>query len=87
MELPTTDDFAREIQNQIARAAHQNRSHVEVNAGEVHRIVGRYPYGGDHRMPSVCQAMHALMKPGDEIVFGPKSGKGPSLTIRYKLPR
>lgn len=87
MNAVTTDDFSREIANQLTRAAHHRRSHLEVNAGELHRIVGQYPYGGNHRMPSCCHAMKSMMQAGDEIVFGPASGKGPSLTIRYHLPR
>lgn len=71
----------------IARGERQGRPHVEVNAGELHRAVGGYPGGGDHRMPMVCQAMYGEKRPGDEVVFQPDSGKGASLTIRYKLPR
>jgi hypothetical protein len=82
-----TDDFRGELLAMIARAERQGRPHVEVNTGELHRVVGGYPGGGDHRMPMVCQAMYAEKRAPDEIVFQPESGKGASLTIRYKLPR
>ena len=38
-------------------------------------------------MASVCGAMMNLKTDADEILFAPESGKGASLTIRYKLPR
>jgi hypothetical protein len=34
-------DFRKELLAQISRAAKQRRPHVEINAGELHRIVSR----------------------------------------------
>lgn len=84
--MPTADDFRREVLEQIARAQKQGRPHVEVNAGELHRLLGGYP-GTSHRMPMCCGAMRERMSQADEIVFEPSAGAGASLTIRYRLPR
>ena len=59
---------------------------LEVNAGELHRIVGSYP--GDHRMPQCCEVMRREAKRGGgETIFETDSGDGAALTIRYLLPR
>lgn len=84
--MSTVDDFRSELRAQIDRAQKQGRPHIEVNAGELHRVVGGYP-GSGHRMPVCCQVMHAQHRNGDVIVFQPAEGKGASLTMRYKLPR
>lgn len=85
--MPNVDDFRNELKAQIERAQRQGRPHVEVNAGELHRIVGDYP-GQSHRMPMCCQAMRdAFNKNTDEVIFEPPEGQGASLTVRYRLPR
>jgi 5-methylcytosine-specific restriction protein A len=78
--------FHEELKAQIARAQKRGADHVEINAGELHRTVGGYP-GPHHRMPLCCEAMYNEQKLDDQILMSPKSGKGASLTIRYKLPR
>lgn len=83
----TTDDFRKELRAMIQRAGRQGRPHAEVNAGELHRVVGGYPNGGAHRMPACCEAMLSEKRAGDEVIFEPAEGKGASLTIRYSLPR
>jgi len=83
----TMDDFRSELRAQIDRAERRSAPHVEINSGELHRVVGGYP-GQDHRMPMCCEAMYELRKPTDEIIPpAPPSGHGASLTIRYLLPR
>lgn len=79
-------DFKEELEAQISRAVKQGRPHVEINSGELHRIVGGYP-SGSHNMPDCCDVMRSLMQSNDEIVFEPPQGKGASLTIKYALPR
>lgn len=44
--MPSTDDFRQELAAMIKRAAQQGRTHVEVNAGELHRMLGGYPAKG-----------------------------------------
>lgn len=86
--MPTADDFRRELSAQIERAIRQNRPHVEVNAGELHRVVGGYPNEGAHAMPNCCRIMRDECQKGrSEIVFEPEKGQGASLTIRFYLPR
>jgi 5-methylcytosine-specific restriction protein A len=76
-------DFRKELLAQISRAANQGRPHVEINAGELHRIVSR----DENRHAMACRAMRELQLPTDEIVFAPPSGDGASFTLQYKLPR
>lgn len=84
--MPTSEDFRRELRSQLRAAELKNQPYVDVNAGELHRQLGGYP-GKKHQMPSCCQIMEAERRALDEIVAGPPSGKGASLTIRYRLPR
>jgi hypothetical protein len=60
-------DFRKELLAQIARAAKQRRPHVEVNAGELHRIVSR----DENRHAMACRAMRELKLPADEIIYAP----------------
>jgi hypothetical protein len=39
--MATMDDFREELEAEIGRAAKQGRPHIEINAGELHRIVAR----------------------------------------------
>ena len=74
----------------IKRAAQQGRTHVEVNAGELHRMLGGYPAkaGRRHSMPSCCNAMRQMFDPErDSIIYETASGIAPALTIRYAVPR
>jgi hypothetical protein len=75
--------FREELQAQISRAGNQGRPHVEINAGELHCIVSP----DANRYPMVCKAMRQLQGPSDEVIHAPPAGDGPSLTIRYVLPR
>jgi hypothetical protein len=83
--MPTVSDFAAEVRAQIGRAKRQGRPHVEINAGELHRLLGGYPAQGQHSMPSCCGAMRDAMRPEDIVVFETDSGFSASLTIRYQL--
>ena len=86
--MPTQETFRRELSAQIRRATEQGRTHIEVNAGELHRVVGSYPSPGLHRMPLCCAAMEAEAQRGNaDVIFQPSKGRGASLTIRYYLPR
>ena len=82
----SAEDFRKELKAQLERAHLRGASHIEINAGELHRTLGGYP-GIDHRIPICCSVMHQEVQEGDEIVFGPDQGKGASLTIRYRIPR
>ena len=85
-ELPTADDFRKELSAQLARGTKRGAAHLEVNSGELHRVLGGYP-GPNHRMPICCEVMRREINDGDEVISEPMGGKGASLTVRYKLPR
>jgi 5-methylcytosine-specific restriction protein A len=82
----TENAFLPELRAQIRRAQKRGATHIEINAGELHRVVGGYP-GPNHRMPMCCHAMTFEKRAEDEVICGPKRGVGASLTIRYALPR
>jgi hypothetical protein len=84
--LPTASDFEEEIRARWALA--HGATHLDVNAGELHRKLGGYPArDGGHRMPDCCQVMKKLMRAGDTIEQRPPKGQGASLVVRYILPR
>jgi 5-methylcytosine-specific restriction protein A len=60
---------------------------VEIEARQVHRIVGSYPDPKNHRMPICCRVMRAAMRANDAILYAPPKGDGATLRIRYELPR
>jgi len=82
------DTFTAEVARQIDSAIRQGRPHAEINAGEIHRVVGEYPNPGKHTMPTLCDVMNGIQHSGvtsREIVYAPPKGKGASLTIRYNF--
>lgn len=83
--MPSSDHFQHELRCQLQNAAKRGARHIEVNSAELHRAVGGYP-GPSQRMLSCCDVMKKEMKLGDEIL-GRVDNSGPSLTIRYSLPR
>src|SRR5262249_23681741 len=83
---PRTFDFNVELSRWFASTQERELPYADLNAGDLHRAIGGYP-GKNHRMPLCCHAMRAAMRQGDEILAAPPQGDGPSLTIRYRLPR
>src|SRR3989442_10436893 len=86
--MPTAEDFRHELFRIMADAQNAGLDFVEITATELHERVGGYP-GGNHRMPDCCQVMKAQIAAGcgDVILNEPPRGQGPTLTIRYRLPR
>ncbi len=84
--MPTSDDFRSALRSQLRAAELKHLPYVDINAGELHRQVGGYP-GKNHQMPSCCQVMEQERRGLDAVIAGPPSGKGASLTVRYRLPR
>jgi 5-methylcytosine-specific restriction protein A len=72
-------EFMNYIKNKIIN---MNSTYLDINSGVIHRDIGDYP-GKNHRMPSCCLAMRALMIEGDIIVEEPEKGFGANFTIRY----
>lgn len=81
--MATMEAFRKELDAQISRAEKQGRPHVEINAGELHRVVS--PDENRHRM--ACVVMRELQRPSDQVIHSPPAGDGPSFTVRYALPR
>jgi hypothetical protein len=86
--MPTAEDFRRELLQMMANAQKNGREFFEISARELHARVGPL-LRRNHRMPNCCQFMKAQLATdyGDVIVNEPPSGQGPTLTIRYRLPR
>jgi hypothetical protein len=86
--MPAADDFRRELFQVMASAQKGGRSFIEISARELYVRVGALR-GRNHRMPNCCRVMKAQLATdyGDVIVNEPSSGQGPTLTIRYRLPR
>lgn len=84
--MPTKDDFRSELKARLRRATQRGAREVEINSGELHRALGGYP-GDNHQMPSCCDVMHEECGSSDKVVSSPPSGRGATLTIRYRLPR
>ena len=79
--------FREELRSLFSKATELGFVAVDVNAGKLHRRVGGYPGGSDHRMPACCDAIYGEMGPQDTVVQKPESGKGASVTVRFVLPR
>jgi 5-methylcytosine-specific restriction protein A len=84
--MPSKDEFRKELSARFDRAAERQAKSLEVNSGELHRSLGGYP-GQNHQMPSCCDVLHEAAGKDDEIISSPPSGRGASLTIRYRTPR
>ena len=85
-KIPDREDFDRELQILLHDASARGLLHVEISAGQVHKLAGAYP-GRSHRMPVCCARMRAAMRNGDKIAYAPPKGNGARLTIEYLLPR
>lgn len=84
--MPTADEFRLELSALLAGAQRNSAQYVDINAGDLHRRLGGYP-GSSHQMPTCCSVMDAERRTGDIVLSSPPSGKGASLTVRYRLPR
>jgi hypothetical protein len=86
--MPTAADYRRGLLQMMADAENRGRTFLEISARELHVRIGP-PRGRNDRMPNCCRVMKAQLTPdyGDVIVNEPRSGQGPTLTIRYRLPR
>jgi len=84
--MPTASDFQTELNKIFQDAQAKGLSHVDVEAGHLHRRVGGYP-GNNHRMPVCCNVMRQNIQTGDITLYAPPKGNGATLKIRYKIPR
>lgn len=49
--LPNMEDFRKAIVDPINEASSSGKYYIDINSGELHRILGGYPQKG-HSMPS-----------------------------------
>jgi hypothetical protein len=86
--MPTADELRHELFQMMASAQKIGRESIEISARELYARVGPLR-GRNHRMPNCCRVMKTQLATdyGDVIVNEPPSGQGPTLTIRYRLPR
>lgn len=85
--MPGKETFRSELRTLLREAELRGATHIDVNAGDLHRRLGGYP-GPSHRMPVCCDAMYEQQRAGDIVLPGaPPKGKEAALTIRYALPR
>lgn len=77
-------DFRRGLLARFRRAEQRGLSFVEVRCGDLHNEVNP-----DGHSPAVCSTvMWVETTPGNcKVLHSPPSGAGPSLRIRYGLPR
>lgn len=80
----TAGVFKEEIDRLFSEEKSKGADHIDITSGDVHRTVGGYP-SKNHNMPTCCEVMYSLMKPGDEILKAPPKGKGATLEIRYHI--
>ena len=85
--MPTTLDFQRQLKGLLDQASQDGLPFIELEARQLHRLVGDYPNGGNHRMPICCKVMRSAMRREDTIIHQPPKRDGASLTIKYMLPR
>jgi hypothetical protein len=79
-------NFDLELDRLFQDAIVHGQKFLDVNAGELHRLVGGYP-GINHRMPTCCSRMRKRMDIKDSVLQTPLKGNGASLTIRYYFPK
>lgn len=88
---PTQPDMTRQafssaLARQLAKAQQEGKPYLDVNSGELHRVVGGYP-AQNHRMPTCCDVMREFMRDGDVVIYTPPLAKGATFAVRYMLPR
>ena len=83
---PAAKDFRAVLRASLTKAAAEGSPHLDVKAGDLHRVVGGYP-GPRQRMPVCCSVMRQELKKGDSVLEEPPKGVGASLVIRFLLPR
>lgn len=83
-------DLQNELKSWFQTAISQGRGYLDVRAGDLHQAATQ-KYGQGNRMPVCCGVMYSniVCKHGDEILQLPSGagGHGPTLVIRYILPR
>ncbi len=85
--MPNKEDFRKALLEEMEAGIRAKKTHIDVNAGELHRQLGGYP-GKSHSMSSCCDVLYEEQERGRaDVLTAPPKKKGASLTIRYHLPR
>ncbi len=83
---PISEQFRNALDALFVAAEQVGHQWIDVNCGRLHQDVGGY-LGTRHKIRECCDTMNAARRPGDRIIDGPRSARGVSLMIRYRLPR
>ncbi|MCF6319619.1 MAG: hypothetical protein L3J83_10155 [Proteobacteria bacterium] len=82
--VPKPEDFKKALKEILKNSIACGKDYIDVRAGDLHIEVGGYGEGhSNHRMPTCCDVMYALMNENDEIIYAPPKKRGANLTIRY----
>jgi hypothetical protein len=85
---PTRRDFEDRLEQIFREEAERRRAYVDVEAADLHRVVGGYPAAkGNHRVSICCGVMWAARRADDEVLSSPPNRFGAAFRIRYRLPR
>lgn len=86
---PTKLTFDTELDRIFHEAESLGLSYIGLTSGKLHRKLGNYPNGGNHRMKQCCECMRDKMRTdaGDRIIEAPPKGDGANLLIHYVIPR
>ena len=87
--FPDAEAFEKELAAMLTAAESLGFDAVAIRSGTLHRRVGGFPNGGNHRMPTCVGVMRAKMREnlGDLVMEEPPRGAGANVLIMYKLPR
>jgi len=86
--MPTSEDFKTELYRMMNEALFEGKTTAEINAGDLHRRVGRLPRPQSQNADVLRNLLAAFVpEAGDVILKEPPSGQGANLTIRYVLPK
>lgn len=76
----SASDIRSYIQNLLDLSRQRGEHTCVLVSGDIHRIMGLA-----NKMPSVCNAMYKLMRPGDAILHNTPSGHSSTIKIEYNL--
>ena len=76
----SASDIRSYIRNLLEQARQRSECTCILISGDIHRAMGL-----SNKMPSVCSAMYAIMRPGDVVLHTTPSGKSSTIKIEYHL--
>lgn len=76
----SASDIRSYIQDLLGQARKRGECTCILVSGDIHRAMGLA-----NKMPSVCNAMYTVMRPGDVVLHSTPSGKSSTIKIEYHL--